>query len=134
MGGRFVLSFFDDYAVIVWQRHRHCEHESGAEVCAFGECVNHASVVLENLLADLQAHTYSICVVFFGALDLAEQFEERVHFFLLDAPSFVDDVDAEDLPTVFILGPDLDLFALGELQSILCQVDQDLLEVDLVAE
>ena len=89
--------------------------------------------MLENFLTDLQAHTYSIGIVFFCALDLAEQFEERVHFFLLDAPSFVDDVDSEDLPAVFILGPDLDLFALGELQSILCQVDQDLLEVDLVA-
>ena len=90
--------------------------------------------MLENLLADHQAHTYSSCIVIFGALDLAEEFEELVHFFLRDASSFVDDIDSEYLLAVFILRSNLDLLALGELQSILCQVDQDLLEVDLIAE
>ena len=89
--------------------------------------------MLENFLADLQAHTYSIGVVFFCALNLAEKFEEFVHFFLLDAPSFVDDIDSENLPAIFILGPNFYRLARRELQSILCQVDQDLLEVNLVA-
>ena len=82
----------------------------------------------------MQAHTDSIKIVLLGALDFAKKLLERDHLFHFDAFSFVSYIDCEYLLGPVVLSFYFDLYFWWELQSILNEIDQDLFQMNLIAD
>ena len=89
--------------------------------------MNLASVDLNQILTDHQAHTYAFMVHFGGPLQLAKQLEELGDVLRLNTFAVVYDADSEHLLRIVVRGYNLNSATHGELKRILDQVYQNLL-------
>ena len=113
--------------------HGNRKDEGRAEVLTLRENINRAAVMIDYLLAYVQAHADPVDVFAVRPLYFAEKLKEVDHFVFLDPAALVHHAHLQLLLAQVILGHYLDLFAPGELKRVLGQVDQHLFKVDLVA-
>ena len=77
--------------------------------------MNLATVLLDNGLTYVQAHSNTLLVVFLGALYLAEQDKELLHLLLGDALACVHDLNFQLLQVVVVRYRDHNLALVCEL-------------------
>jgi fructose-specific component phosphotransferase system IIB-like protein len=121
-------------ACVVRQFHLHCESESSPQVLTVGMDVNITATILENFLANVQAHTEPFFVDVYSAGQLAKGFEELFLIFWFNAFARVDDSDNEHLCLVVVGRLHYDGAFVRKFKCVFHQVDQHLLKPDLVTQ
>ena len=101
------------------------------------EAINRATCVINYLFTDKESHTdaFAINLIFWVTLNLkfSEKREKLVYFAFFDTSTSICYVHNEQLPIRAEARFDFDFLAVRKLKGIFCQVYQNLLKTNLVA-
>ena len=114
--------------------HLHAELEGGAEVLTRRVAAYLTSALINDQLADGQAHADALNVVLSCPSQLAEELEELVHIVCMDSPTLIDHTHAKKFFSFVIVGLQRHWLPVAELESVLRQVNEYLLEANLIAD
>ena len=85
-------------------------------------------------LADGQAHTYTLLVHVSCLLQLAKHTEELVHIFRFNTAAAINYPYFQKLILFIVLGLYRDMLLVAEFEGILCQVDEHLLQSNMISD
>ena len=95
--------------------------------------LNVASIHFDEVLANHEAHTNALAVYFSSSLEFAKETKKLGQIFLKDSLASVFDMHSEHLLIGVVGCNDAHRASDRELESILCQIDQDLLQTEVVS-
>ena len=121
--------------VRLWrQGHWYLEEEGRALVLSLREHFNLPATILDNLLADCESHAEAVGVWIFGSLHLPEQCEQLLHLIQLYSLACVANLNLQLLSIVVVGSLNLDVPFVGKFERVFCEINEDLLQSDLIAD
>ena len=89
--------------------------------------------MINDPLANGQAHAYALFIHISCLAQLAKHFEELVHIFSTNTAAAINHPNLEKLFLIIVLSLQCDMLLITEFEGILCQVDEHLLQSNLIA-
>ena len=113
--------------------HLHTELEGAAEVLTRRLAAYLTSALINDQLADGQAHADALNVLFSCSSQLAEELEELVHIVCMNSTTLIDHMHAKKFFSFVVEGLQRHWLPVAELESVFRQVNEYLLESNLIA-
>ena len=114
--------------------HLHAELEGGAEVLTRRVAAYLTSALINDQLADGQAHADTLNVVLSCPSQLAEELEELVYIVCMDSATLIYHTHAKKCLDFVVEGFKRHWLLVAELESVLRQVNEYLLEANLISD